>query len=128
MGRGNRGPHPRPKLQRKPAARGLAAVMEQWPTILSAARAEIVELVRQDFAERKNEPKVFNGDVLDAVRMCGVVAGGIGVGALAERELDSENAAIPTTLCSQRHPFLETKASQRRRFFSSPHATTAEIF
>ncbi len=42
--------------------------------------------MRRDFAERTKQPMVFNGTVLDAVRMCGVVTGGIGVGALAERE------------------------------------------
>ncbi len=38
--------------------------MAQWPTILSSARAEIVELVRYDFAVHSGQPMVFNGSVV----------------------------------------------------------------
>ncbi len=33
----------------------------QWPTILSTTCAEIVELMRRDFAEHSGQPMVFNG-------------------------------------------------------------------
>ncbi len=80
------------------------------PTILSSARAEIVELVHRDIAVHSGQPMVFNGSVVDAVHMCGVVAGGIGVGALAERELANDESGAPVATLWHPQPGFFTSA------------------
>ncbi len=60
-----------------------------------------------DFAERSEQPMVFNESVADAVRMCGVVVGGVGAGALAEYELAKGKSDLPiATLWHPRPGFL----------------------